>query len=163
MELKHLFQLHGLQHHVLPSARLWLGSYKEWGQGSLSHTLGKTEKSWDVTRQTSQAKRVSLYKLILTPRAHADWAAAPFGDEFQLLVSTHQWWAWLGGTSDFPVSARARAARGGGPRCPVLGVRKRKRTLLWEHKTCIWANRNKPSLKQVNDGAPIWQKKALGL
>ena len=102
---------------------------RNWGR-DLWATLGKKEKSWYFTRYTSQAKRVSLYKLILTPRAHADWAAAPFGDGFQLLVSTHQLWAWSGGASDFPMSARARAARGGGPFCPVLGVRKRKRRLL---------------------------------
>ena len=82
---------------------------------------------WDVTRLTSKAKRLSLHKLILTPRAHTDWAAASFRDEFQLLVSTQEWWAWSGGALDLPVSTRAHTTWRGGPLCPMLCVRKRKK------------------------------------
>lgn len=52
-------------------------------------------------------------------RAHTDWAAASFRDEFQLLVSTQQWWAWLRGTLDFSMSARAHTTWRGGPLCPM--------------------------------------------
>lgn len=53
------------------------------------------------------------------PRAHTDWAAASFGDDFQLLVSTRQPWAWLRGAPDFPMSARAHTTWGGGPLCAM--------------------------------------------
>lgn len=53
------------------------------------------------------------------PRAHTDGAAASFRDEFQLLESTQQRWAWLGTTSDFSVSAGAHTTHRGGPLCPM--------------------------------------------
>lgn len=89
-------------------------SCKTLGNPISTHTLGAPTQ-WPVLSILKHTAFIGTG----FPRAHTDWAAAPFGDEFQLLVSTHQWWAWSGGTSDFPVSARARAARGGGPRCPV--------------------------------------------
>jgi len=66
-----------------------------------------------------EAKRVSFYKFILTPRAHTHWAAGAFRDEFQLMLSTQQRWARLGAASDFPTGTRAHTAQGGGPLCPM--------------------------------------------
>lgn len=89
----------------------------------LRAALSKKEKCWDVSRHTLEAKRVSFYKFILTPRAHTHWAAGAFRDEFQLMLSTQQRWARLGAASDFPTGTRAHTAQGGGPLCPMLGVR----------------------------------------
>ena len=125
MELKDDFQSHSLQHPFPPSARLNLVLIRN-VVGDLWTTLNMKEKSWDVIRWTSKAKRASFSKLVLTPRAHTDGAAAAFRDEFQLLVSTQQRWAWLGGASDLPLSAGAHTTLGGGPLGPMLGVREKK-------------------------------------
>lgn len=70
----------------------------------------------------SQRQRGYFYKLILTPTAHTDGAAASFRDELQLLVSTQQRRAWLGATPDFSVSASAHTTHRGGPLCPMLSI-----------------------------------------
>lgn len=101
-------------------------SNKEWGWGSLNHVEHKREQL-GCHQVNSKASRVSFYELILTPRAHTDGAAASFRDEFQLLVSTQQRWAWLGAASDFPISAGAHTTQGGGPLCPILGVREKEK------------------------------------
>lgn len=99
---------------ILATKQRWTLRSKALGDPISTHTLGAPTQ-WPVLPVLKHTAFVGTG----FPRAHTDWAAAPFRDEFQLLVSTHQWWARSGGTSDFPVSARAHAARGGGPCCPM--------------------------------------------
>lgn len=130
MELKDLFQPHGLQHHFLPSARLWLGSNKEWGQGSLSHTLGKKEK---VSPGKPHRQRGSL-----STGSYSLPEPTQTGQQLPSGMNSSSWYPHISGghgrgahrTSPWVQEHMLQEEEAHAVPCWV----KRKRRLLWEHR-----------------------------